>query len=299
MLKETTDSEGFVLVSDVIPDAMLDIRYYSTYNFLGERVDGYEEPVAILTREAADALKKVSDDAVKMGYRLKIFDCYRPQAAVDHFVRWAEEHREIAMKGYFYPEVDKARLFDEGFVAKKSGHSRGSTVDLTLFEMDTQKDLDMGGTFDYFGYLSWADFTEEITEKQVENRKLLRNLMLSHGFKPLAEEWWHFTLENEPYPDTYFTFPVNSAQVRKASTFTERLENDMEFRLRFFDAVAESADSNRKYLEEAARKVIFSTAEKMEKFSLKENIGFDEKRLNEAVSRMVRETTEIIISLLK
>lgn len=217
-LKKTvanTDASGFVLVSDVLPDVLLDIRYFSTFNFLGERVDGYEEPVALMTREAALALKEVSDEAMSKGYRLKIFDAYRPQRAVDHFVRWADEPSELAMKEFFYPEIDKKRLFEEGFIALKSGHSRGSTVDLTLLHMATQKDLDVGGTFDYFGPLSWSENTEGITEEQAANRKMLRDMMVSHGFRPLAEEWWHFTLENEPYPDTYFTFPVNSHQVKR------------------------------------------------------------------------------------
>lgn len=212
---ENTDASGFVLLSDVIPDALLDIRYYTTFNFVGERVDGYEEPVALMTREAAFALKAVSDEAVSRGYRLKIFDAYRPQRAVDHFVRWADDPQALSTKAYFYPEIDKKRLFEEGFVALKSGHSRGSTVDLTLLDMATQKDLDVGGTFDYFGSLSWAENTEGITAQQAANRKMLRDLMVSHGFHPLAEEWWHFTLDNEPYPDTYFTFPVNSQQVKK------------------------------------------------------------------------------------
>ena len=229
---ENTDPSGFVLVSEMIPDVILDIRYHSTFNFLGERVDGYEEPVALLTREAAEALKTVSDEAVSLGYRLKIFDCYRPQMAVDHFIRWAEHHRDIAMKNYFYPEVNKEDLFDLGFVDSRSGHSRGSTVDLTLLDMRTQKEIDVGGTFDYFGQLSWAEHTDSITEEQAQNRAFLRSLMLSHGFKPLAEEWWHFTLANEPYPDTYFTFPVSSRQVKKRDAFSEKLEQDMEFRLR-------------------------------------------------------------------
>lgn len=246
---ENTDASGFVLVSDIIPDAVLDIRYYTTFNFLGERVDGYEEPVALMTKEAALALKAASDEAITKGYRLKIFDAYRPQCAVDHFVRWADKLREKSMKDYFYPEIDKKQLFEEGFVALKSGHSRGSTVDLTLMEMAAQTDLDMGGTFDYFGSLSWSENTEAITEQQAANRKLLRDIMTSHGFHPLAEEWWHFTLDNEPYPDTYFTFPVNSHQVKKAADFSAKLKEDMEFRLRFFDVMANINQDAREIME--------------------------------------------------
>ena len=298
-MKENTDSKGFVLVSDIIPDAILDIRYYSTYNFLGTRVDGYEEPVAILTAEAAAALKDVSDEAVKHGYRLKIFDCYRPQCAVDHFVRWAEEHKNTIMQGYFYPDVDKENLFNLGFVAKKSGHSRGSTVDLTLFDMSTQKDMDMGGTFDYFGYLSWAEFTEDITSEQAGNRKFLRDLMQKYGFRPLAEEWWHFTLENEPYPDTYFTFPVKASMVRQQSSFAERMDSDLEFRFRLFDALVQSNGTARQILEDAFRKAIESTIKEMRDFSEREGLTFNEDGLNQAVHRLIRETNDAVLSLIQ
>ncbi|MBR2704882.1 MAG: M15 family metallopeptidase [Clostridia bacterium] len=207
-----SDSSDFVLLSEEVPDAILEIRYYSTYNFVGDRIDGYEEPCALLTKEAAAALKEVSDDLMAQGYRLKIYDAYRPQKAVTHFMNWAKDVNDTRMKEYFYPDLDKSVLFDQGYIAEKSGHSRGSTVDLTLFDMKTEKEVDMGGTFDYFGELSHPDYTE-ITEEQYNNRMILRNAMIAHGFKPLDEEWWHFTLENEPYPDTYFTFPVNSSSV--------------------------------------------------------------------------------------
>ena len=207
-------SEGFVLLAQAVPDAIQEIRYYSTYNFVGERIDGYEEPCALITKEAAAALKEVSDDVLAMGYRLKIYDAYRPQTAVDHFVRWAEDLQAVEMKPYFYPEVDKTLLFEQGYIDAKSGHSRGSTVDLTLFDMQTGKELDMGGTFDYFGELSHPDYTETLTEEQLANRMILRDAMLRHGFKPLDTEWWHFTLTDEPYPDTYFTFPVRAESVK-------------------------------------------------------------------------------------
>ncbi len=209
---DPADSSDFVLLSEVVPDAILEIRYYSTYNFVGDRIDGYEEPYALLTREAAEALKAVSDDLVAKGYRLKIYDGYRPQMAVTNFVEWAEDVEDTRMKEYFYPELDKSVLFEQGYIAEKSGHSRGSTVDLTLFDMTTEKEVDMGGTFDYFGELSHPDYTG-ITEEQYNNRMILRDAMMAHDFKPLPEEWWHFTLENEPFPDTYFTFPVNSESV--------------------------------------------------------------------------------------
>ena len=199
----------FVLVSEAVPDVILEIRYHSTFNFVGERVDGYDQPVAVITCEAANALKQASDAAMAQGYRLKVYDAFRPQRAVDHFVRWAENPAATEMKPFFYPEVDKSRLFEEGYIAKKSGHSRGSTVDVTLVDMMTGTDLDMGGAFDYFGERSHPNCVEGLTEKQIENRMLLQKLMVDSGFRPLNTEWWHFTLVNEPYPDTYFDFPLS------------------------------------------------------------------------------------------
>ena len=210
--KLSNDSSDFVLIGEVIPDAILEIRYYTSYNFVGDRIDGYEEPLAMLTQEAADSLKAVSDDLREKGYRLKIYDAYRPQMAVDNFMEWALDADDTKMKEYFYPELEKDVLFPQGYIAEYSGHSRGSTVDLTLFDMKTEKELDMGGTFDYFGELSHPDY-KDITEEQYANRMILRDAMMEHGFKPLEEEWWHFTLKDEPYPDTYFTFPVNSDSV--------------------------------------------------------------------------------------
>jgi D-alanyl-D-alanine dipeptidase len=207
-LKLSDDASDFVLVTDVVPDVILEIRYYSTYNFVGDRIDGYEQPLAFLTREAAAALKEVSDDLVAKGYRLKIYDAYRPHKAVLHFMKWAKDVNDARMKQYFYPDLEKDVLFPLGYISDHSGHSRGSTVDLTLFDMATEKEVDMGGTFDYFGELSHPDY-KYITEEQYANRMILREAMLAHGFKPLPEEWWHFTLANEPYPDTYFTFPIN------------------------------------------------------------------------------------------
>ena len=218
-LKPTDDCSQFVNLAEVVPDAILEIRYYSTYNFVGARVDGYEEPVALLTRQAADSLRAVSDDLLKQGYRLKVFDAYRPQCAVDHFMRWAADVNDTLMKPYFYPKVPRDKLFELGYILEKSGHTRGSTVDLTLFDMATEKEVDMGGTFDWFGRESHPDYGGDpqtgkykgnapITAEQFHNRMILREAMMRHGFKPLDEEWWHFTLKNEPFPDTYFTFPV-------------------------------------------------------------------------------------------
>ena len=211
-VKLSDDASDFVILSEVVPDAILEIRYYSTYNFIGDRIDGYEEPIALLTEEAAQALGEVSDDLKEEGYRLKIYDAYRPQSAVTMFWTWSKDREDTRMKEYFYPEVDKSDLNMYGYVAKHSGHSRGSTVDLTLFDMDTEKEVDMGSTYDFFGDESHPDYSG-ITEEQRENRMILRDAMMRHGFKPIATEWWHFTLKDEPYPDTYFTFPVNSDSV--------------------------------------------------------------------------------------
>ena len=222
----TEDASQFVNLTDVVPDAILEIRYFGTYNFVGERIDGYLEPTALLTREAADSLKAVSDDVKAQGYRLKIYDAYRPQMGVDHFMRWAANVPDTLMKPYFYPDLDKSVLFDQEYICAKSGHTRGSTLDLTLFDMQTEKELDMGGTFDWFGPESHPDFCgnpetmeytgdnskspvgRTITTEQFHNRMILRQAMLRHGFKAMPTEWWHFTLNDEPFPDTYFTFPV-------------------------------------------------------------------------------------------
>ena len=203
------DFSGFVHIGEAVPDVILEIRYYSTFNFIGDRIDGYEAPVALLTREAAAALKRADEDLRAQGYRLKVFDAYRPQAAVDHFMRWAADEADTRMKRFFYPDLDKRILIPQGYIAEHSGHSRGSTVDLTLFSMETQREVDMGGPFDFFGELSHPDYAG-VTPEQYGSRMLLRGAMLRAGFRPLAEEWWHFTLENEPYPDTYFTFPVRA-----------------------------------------------------------------------------------------
>ena len=210
----TKDPSGFVLLSDVIPHIVQEIRYFSTYNFVGERVDGYEEPCALLTKEAARALKTVSNEVMVQGYRLKIFDAYRPVMAVKHFVLWGIEDQDIRMKPYFYPELEKNELFVKGYIAKQSSHSRGSTVDLTLLDMNTGKEVDMGSPFDLFGELSHPD-NRNVTDEQYENRMILQKVMVRNGFKPIDCEWWHFTLENEPYPDTYFDFPVSAEYLRK------------------------------------------------------------------------------------
>ena len=202
-------TSGFALLADFVPTVVQEIRYYSTYNFVGDRIEGYEEPCAILTKQAARALKSVSNEAIVRGYRLKIFDAYRPARAVRHFVLWGIEDLDLRMKPYFYPELEKQELFSRGYIAARSSHSRGSTVDLTLLEMQTGKEVDMGSPFDLFSEISHPDYTG-ITEEQFRNRMILKELMGRNGFVPIDCEWWHFTLAEEPYPDTYFDFPVSS-----------------------------------------------------------------------------------------
>ncbi len=208
--------DNFVVLTDVIPDVLLDVRYHSTFNFIGDRIPGYNHPIVMLTRQAADSLKAVSDELMAKGYRLKIYDGYRPQKAVDYFMKWAVDTLDTRMKHIFYPELEKSVLVPQEYVARQSSHTRGSTVDLTLFDMATCKDVDMGCYFDYFGLASHPDvqpgqeigLVEPINQEQYDNRMLLREAMLRHGFKPYDCEWWHFTLANEPFPDTYFDFDL-------------------------------------------------------------------------------------------
>ena len=214
--KVTMDSSGFVLLGEYIPAVVQEIRYYSSFNFVGERVNGYEEPVAIITKEAARALQSVSNEMNVQGYRLKIFDTYRPAKAVRHFVLWGVDDLDLRMKPFFYPNLQKDQLFEQGYIASRSSHSRGSTVDLTLLDMKTGKEVDMGSPFDMFSEVSHPDYRgPEITEEQYENRMFLQKAMVRNGFVPLDCEWWHFTLKNEPYPDTYFEFPVSSEYLRR------------------------------------------------------------------------------------
>lgn len=198
----------FVNVSDIVPDAMLDIRYFSTYNFAGTRIDGYHRPLALLTLQAAEALQAVSIDVQQQGYRLKIFDAYRPQRAVEHFIRWSRDAADTLTKQYFYPSIPKHLLFVQGYLSHRSSHSRGSAVDLTLVDMATGHELNMGTPFDFLGPESHTFNHTATSSEQYRNRLILHQAMLRHGFKALPTEWWHFTLINEPYPNTYFDFPI-------------------------------------------------------------------------------------------
>lgn len=212
--KVTMDPSGFVLLSDFVPGIIQEIRYHSTYNFVGERVDGYEEPVAILSIEAARALKQVAGEVNAQGYRLKVFDAYRPACAVKHFVRWGIDDLDLRMKPFFYPDLEKQALFKLGYIASVSSHCRGSAVDLTLLDMRTGREVDMGSPFDLFSELSHPD-SKAVTKEQYDNRMFLQKAMTRNGFQPIDCEWWHFSLKNEPWPDTYFEFPVSAQYLKR------------------------------------------------------------------------------------
>ncbi|WP_338441079.1 M15 family metallopeptidase [Synechococcus elongatus IITB4] len=206
-------------IKTLIPDVNLDIRYYRDYNFVGRKIDGYQAPKCLLTPAATQALAAVQADLAPQGYALKIYDCYRPQQAVDLFVLWAEDLDDRQMQQQFYPQVNKADLFQDGYIAAKSGHSRGSTVDVTLVPLKSKtipctrshpcqdNSLDMGTAFDYFDPLSHT-LNSQISPEQQRNRLRLKTAMERQGFRNLPGEWWHYTLQNEPYPETYFNFPV-------------------------------------------------------------------------------------------
>ena len=200
--------EGFVYLDEIIPDIRLDLRYCTADNFVGEIIDGYLLPRGILTLAAAEALAQVQDALKISGLELSIFDAYRPQQAVEHFKRWSGDASNLRRKADFYPRIDKQDLFELGYLVGRSSHTRGSTVDLTIVSGEPDASaLDMGSHFDYFGPESWADYTG-ITAQQQANRLMLRRLMVQCGFAPFSMEWWHFTLEDEPFPDTWFDFPV-------------------------------------------------------------------------------------------
>lgn len=197
----------FVDASILVPRLAVDMRYLGANNFVGARIDGYEKPLCYLTRSAAEALAKVQGDLASQGLGVKVFDCYRPTRAVAHFMRWARATGDIVMKTQFYPEEDKRHLFNKGYLASRSGHSRGSTVDLSLVTLTGRTELDMGTPFDFFSKRSWPGDKGVSAEAQ-RNRKVLSNAMRKRGFLPHSKEWWHFTLAREPFPDTYFDFPV-------------------------------------------------------------------------------------------
>lgn len=199
--------EGFVYVKEKIPDVVLEMRYAGNNNFMGKPISGYNKPMAILSKPAAEALYLVQQELKNEGFCLKIFDAYRPQQAVDEFITWARDPGDTLMKQEYYPDVDKRNLFNYGYISTRSGHSRGSTIDITLIDANTGKEVDMGGSYDFFGEISHHN-SPEITAEQKQNRELLKKVMAKHGFYPYMQEWWHYTFRPEPYPDTYFNFAV-------------------------------------------------------------------------------------------
>lgn len=201
----STDRSGFDKIYNFVDDAIFDLRYYSPYNFTGSKIRGYKAPVAYMTKEALQALAVAAADLRQQGYRILVWDSYRPQKAVDHFVEWINDSKDHGNKS-FYPTLEKSDLIAGDYIMPKSGHTRGSTIDLTLVKQDGSF-VDMGGTFDLFSPISHPDY-KKITKKQKRNRKILRDAMVKAGFKPLDSEWWHFTLKDEPYKDTYFNFDV-------------------------------------------------------------------------------------------
>jgi D-alanyl-D-alanine dipeptidase len=240
---ETSEAKApaeFVALSDVDPTILQEMRYFTPHNFVGVRIDGYEQPLCILTRPAAEALHKAQVTLRAQGYSLKVYDCYRPQRAVDHFVAWAEDLDDEAMKAEFYPDVDKSRLFLDGYIAAKSGHSRGSTTELTIVKLPAvptrpyrpgetlvpcyapqaqrfpDNSVDMGTGFDCFDTLSHT-LDPRIQGEQLKNRLLLKNTLEDLGFVNLAEEWWHYTYKPELFPDTYFDFPVSRRSLLSAA----------------------------------------------------------------------------------
>lgn len=206
-LSAQTLAKGFTYLSSIDSSIQLELRYITNDNFLGTPVDGYKKDTCIITLPAAKALKEVQSKLSKFGLSLKVFDAYRPQQAVDHFVRWAKVMNDTLRKKNYYPDIDKKDLFRLGYIASRSGHTRGSSVDLTIIDVKTGEELDMGSPFDFFGAASHPEY-QKINKEQRSNRLLLRNLMMEAGFKPYSQEWWHFTLKDEPFPKTYFNFPI-------------------------------------------------------------------------------------------
>lgn len=206
-IQEKDLPEDFVFVDQVIPDIVLEMRYAGSNNFIGKPIEGYLGHRAILTKPTAETLKKVQTELKNQGYCLKIFDAYRPQRAVDHFIEWAKKPGDTLMKSQYYPGVIKRELFNLGYIASRSGHSRGSTLDLTIIDMESGEELNMGGTYDFFGEVSHHIYSG-ITPDQKKNRELLKKTMTKYGFRPYAKEWWHYTFRPEPFSDTYFDFVI-------------------------------------------------------------------------------------------
>ena len=192
------DSLGFVFLDEVLTHAVYDVRYASDHNFVGQNIEGYYIDRIVITEPAAQALKSIEERLYKLGYGLKVFDAYRPQTAVNHFIDWAKDPTDTLTKQEFYPDQDKKYLFQLGYISTRSGHSRGSTIDLTLYHLKDQKEVDMGSPYDFFGEISHHDYTK-ITKAQLKNRFLLKTIMSDGGFRSYSKEWWHYTLREEPH----------------------------------------------------------------------------------------------------
>jgi len=199
--------KGFVYLTDYIPHITVDMKYFTAHNFVGRPIDGYKSNKIILTERASLAVQKIEQELNKQGLGLKVFDAYRPQKAVNHFKRWAKDIKDTLMRQEFYPRVDKRDLFKKGFIASKSGHSRGSTIDLNIIDLKTKKELDMGVDFDFFGEESGHDY-QKLSTTQKQNRLKLKKIMEKYGFRAYSKEWWHYTYNNEPFKDKYFNFEV-------------------------------------------------------------------------------------------
>jgi zinc D-Ala-D-Ala dipeptidase len=198
--------DSFVDAATVVPGLIVDARYAGSHNFVGRPIDGYQAPRCLLTKAAAQALAAVAADVAQYGLVIKAFDCYRPVRAVANFIRWARDIDDLAGRKEFYPDIDKRTLFQSGYISSRSGHSRGSTIDLTLAHRDG-RELDMGTPFDFFSPKSWPG-DPGVSRAVMVNRAELADAMRRHGFRPYEKEWWHFTLSHEPFPNTYFDFPV-------------------------------------------------------------------------------------------
>ena len=201
-------SDSFIDIKEFIPTIIIDLKYASDDNFTGRVVKGYESPKCLLTFEAARSLKIIQTTLKNSGYSLKIYDAYRPQRSVNHFINWSKNQSDTLKKSYFYPNILKSNLFELGYIATKSSHSRGSTVDITLVDISSGKEIDMGSPYDFFGLESSHDY-ENISITQKNNRKLLLDVMTKNGFSSYSKEWWHYTFIDEPFPTTYFDFTIN------------------------------------------------------------------------------------------
>jgi D-alanyl-D-alanine dipeptidase len=199
--------EGFVYLDEWVEDSIIDAKYAGNDNFMGRPAVGYEKPLVVASREVAEGCVKAAAILREQGYLLKFYDSYRPQRAVNDFCRWGEDVSDQRRKSIHYPNIEKATMFDDGYVARRSTHTRGCAVDLTLVDKNTHQELDMGTIFDFMDVSSWPD-SDAVTPEQHKNRYILREAMLQCGFAPMVNEWWHFSVDPEPYPDTYFDFPI-------------------------------------------------------------------------------------------